>query len=181
MTHPLTAPRGYTLEDLAALPEHVHAEIVNGSLVINAAPSRPHNRIGWRLAALLDEYAPEGVAITTGVDLVVQPSAPTRTRRPDVVAYAASVDETGEALTPAAVRLLVEIVSPESQERDRLIKPAEYARIGIPAYWVIETDPVAVVEYRLIGTTYVPGQPVTDVFTTQWPWPIEFSIKDLGR
>jgi hypothetical protein len=41
------------------------------------------------------------------------------------------------------VELVVEVISPESDERDRVVKPFEYARAGIPEFWLVETDPQA--------------------------------------
>lgn len=39
---------------------------------------------------------------------------------------------------PAEVRLAVEVVSPESEERDRKNKPPRYAEAGIPHFWRVE-------------------------------------------
>jgi Uma2 family endonuclease len=39
------------------------------------------------------------------------------------------------------VDLVVEVVSPESERRDRVIKPEEYAAAGIPEFWLVEQHP----------------------------------------
>jgi Uma2 family endonuclease len=36
------------------------------------------------------------------------------------------------------VDLVVEVISPESDERDRAVKPLEYGRAGIPELWLVE-------------------------------------------
>jgi hypothetical protein len=55
------------------------------------------------------------------------------------------------ASTPAYLRsqwpaadadLVVEVVSRESERRDRQIKPEEYAAAGIPEFWLVERHPV---------------------------------------
>ncbi|GAB3403705.1 Uma2 family endonuclease [Flindersiella endophytica] len=48
--------------------------------------------------------------------------------------------------------LVVEIVSPGSETTDTVDKPAEYAKCGIPHYWIVRVDMtgVSVIErYRL--------------------------------
>lgn len=45
--------------------------------------------------------------------------------------------------------LVVEIVSPESQERDRSDKVREYSEAGIPEYWLIEPDMQQAIFYHL--------------------------------
>ncbi len=36
------------------------------------------------------------------------------------------------------IDLVVEIVSPESERRDRVVKPEEYAKARIPEFWLVE-------------------------------------------
>lgn len=48
--------------------------------------------------------------------------------------------ETNHTFAPE-VRLVVEVVSPDTRTADRYEKPAEYARNGIPAFWQIELEP----------------------------------------
>jgi Uma2 family endonuclease len=41
---------------------------------------------------------------------------------------------------PEEVRLVVEVVSPDSEERDRTTKPVKYGQSGIRYLWRIERD-----------------------------------------
>ncbi|MEV0437731.1 Uma2 family endonuclease [Streptomyces spectabilis] len=41
---------------------------------------------------------------------------------------------------PEEVRLVVEVVSPESAHRDRTVKLRKYAEAGIPHYWCVEDE-----------------------------------------
>ena len=45
--------------------------------------------------------------------------------------------------------ITIEIVSPESRARDYQIKFAEYARAGVPEYWIIDPDTNTVAFYHL--------------------------------
>jgi Uma2 family endonuclease len=49
----------------------------------------------------------------------------------------------------------VEILSPGSRRLDRILKLAEYAEAGVPAYLVVEPGPpVVLTEFRLIDDAY---------------------------
>lgn len=51
--------------------------------------------------------------------------------------------------------LLIEIVSPTSTGMDRVQKPAEYAAVGVPFYWRVETEPtVEVIAHELVEGAY---------------------------
>ncbi|MEW1550257.1 Uma2 family endonuclease [Streptomyces tsukubensis] len=41
----------------------------------------------------------------------------------------------------ADVVLAIEVVSPDSESRDRSTKPLKYATAGIPHFWLVERDP----------------------------------------
>ena len=59
-----------------------------------------------------------------------------------------------ECAYPSAVAdllLVVEIVSPSSEAMDAVVKRTEYARAGIPRYWVVERDPALTVTLFELG------------------------------
>jgi Uma2 family endonuclease len=53
--------------------------------------------------------------------------------------------------------LVIEIVSPSSEAIDEVVKRREYARAGIPQYWVVDRDPAQTVTLFELGhdATYV--------------------------
>ena len=62
-------------------------------------------------------------------------------RRPDVCVItneqAQSIENTS-AILKTAPPLLVEVVSPESVDRDYQVKTSEYAAIGVGEYWIVD-------------------------------------------
>jgi Uma2 family endonuclease len=50
--------------------------------------------------------------------------------------------ETNRIITPSKVNgvpdLLVEILSPSSQDNDRVLKRSRYEMFGVPEYWVVD-------------------------------------------
>lgn len=85
---------------------------------------------------------------------------------PDVLIVASSATRPDKSETfyrPEDIALAIEIVSPESVERDREVKPRKYARAGIKNLWLVERDGAGMIayvytldpltgDYSLIGT-----------------------------
>ncbi|MEU3598964.1 Uma2 family endonuclease [Streptomyces sp. NPDC006798] len=62
---------------------------------------------------------------------------------PDLIVVTAESDGADEQTRYRAedVVLAVEVVSPDSESRDRETKPLKYAAAGIPHFWLVEMDP----------------------------------------
>lgn len=135
-------PEGLTAADYEVLPEEVcrSIEIVDGAIVVNPAPRRPHQRIIRRLSYALEAACGGNLSIEFDVDLRLR-DVPLLNRRPDIVVYDASLDADADAvLRPEHCLLVVEVMSPGSVTADQTDKPAEYARAGIPHFWRIENS-----------------------------------------
>lgn len=73
-------------------------------------------------------------------------------RVPDVLLLRRQLPGDTVWIDPADVLLVVEVVSPGSENIDRKDKPDEYARAGISRYWRIERDGgAATVHMSLLG------------------------------
>jgi Uma2 family endonuclease len=139
-------PGQLTAEDYEVLPEEICRviEIVDGYVAHGEAPTPDHRTAGRRLANLLESCARSAVArghgcvtVNTDVDLRLR-DLPLLNRRPDVVLYHCL--EQDERLHAARVLLVVEIVSPGSETVDTTDKFGEYAKAGIPHYWIVRLD-----------------------------------------
>ncbi|SEN64342.1 Uma2 family endonuclease [Nonomuraea pusilla] len=153
-------PALVTAEEYEALPEEIARaiEIVDGYLAYRAAPTPDHQTAGRRLANLLERHARAAMAaghgcLTVNIDLDLRlRDVPLLNRRPDVALYRCLDRERGERLRAEHVLLVVEIVSPGSETQDTTDKLGEYAKAGIPHYWIVRLDGtgVSIVErYRL--------------------------------
>jgi Uma2 family endonuclease len=139
--------RPLTYEDLCRAREDGNRyELIEGELILVAAPSPWHQRLSRRLVVLFDRIVGE-----TGIGEVFD--APLDVRfadgsvvQPDVfVVLADRAHIVEETLIEGAPSLLVEISSPSSRAIDRRRKAALYARNGIPEYWCVDPDDRAII------------------------------------
>ncbi|MEV6183000.1 Uma2 family endonuclease [Streptomyces sp. NPDC052015] len=151
---------GWTADDLDRLPNlPPHTELIDGSLVF-VSPQTEFHMFTLRLFenSLLDQAPVEFEVFrefTVKLDKRNRPE-------PDILVIRAGAD-TGPRRTcvkPEDLVLAVEIVSEDSEDRDRKVKPWKYANAGIRHYWRVEENngsPVVYV-YELDPATskYVP-------------------------
>lgn len=185
----------YTARDLHNGPEEGKGfELWNGWLVEKMSPSLRHNRMGRGLRSLFIEAAGR-----VGADVLIDGGEyefafPGGVRKPDVFIIDAKAEETGFAegelyLDPSDLLLVAEVVSPRSgsEAHDRKIKRDEYARAGIPHYWIVDFAPIARIEaLDLERGRYVRKAVVTgdDVLSVERPFEISVSpnvLFELGR
>jgi Uma2 family endonuclease len=145
---PSPPPWGWTADDLDRLPSYGpngepgffdHVELIGGALVFTSPQKRFHERVIRGLTNSLNAQAPDHLTALTQMDVKLGH----RTRPcPDVLVIDAAVadDDDRTFYDPGEVHLVVEVVSPESVERDRDIKPPRYADAGIAHFWRIEED-----------------------------------------
>jgi Uma2 family endonuclease len=134
-----------------AMKEETHAEWVDGEVELKEMVSREHQDVCGFLFRLISEFV-EAYALGTVFTLEFLMRLRTRPagREPDILFVAS---EHQARIQPnfldGPADLVVEIVSPESQERDREIKRVEYERAGVSEYWLIDLVTRAAVFYRL--------------------------------
>ena len=138
----------YTLYDLDALPEDgKRYELADGWLT-ELSPSPWHDHGAERLKEIL-----KAAAAKAGADVYVaggpnDVSTPAGIRKPDVFVVPkdvarSAIDRRVRTYYASDLLLVAEVVSPRSgsERTDRVQKVGEYAKAGIPQYWIIELDP----------------------------------------
>lgn len=123
------------------LPEGYHAEIVEGFIEVFPTGRYSHGRIANRLRRALDKFLDGGeFAALQDMNVIHE----RKVWIPDLFIAVEDaeehVTEDGLGIDASAVRLIVEVVSPGSENitRDRTRKRREYARAGIPVYVLID-------------------------------------------
>ncbi len=152
----------YTLYDLDALPEDgKRYELADGWLT-ELSPSPWHDHAADRLEDILKDAARAAgaeVYVAGGPNDIATPAG---VRKPDVFVVPRDIARTaisGKVRTYYAGDLLLvaEVISPRSgsEQVNRVRKVREYARAGIPAYWIIDLEPeVKITILTLTGSEY---------------------------
>jgi len=152
----------YTLYDLDALPEEgKRYELADGWLT-ELSPSPWHDHAADQLKDLLKDAARAAEAdvyVAGGPNDIATPAG---VRKPDAFVVPRDIARTtisGKVRTYYASDLLLvaEVVSPRSgsEQVDRVRKVHEYARAGIPTYWIVDLEPEAKVTIlTLAGSEY---------------------------
>ncbi len=135
---PIPPPEGYFAEDLDRLPDlPSHTELIDGSLVFVSPQKLFHMCVVDFLRGELKHQAPKHLKALREMTVTLG----SRQRpEPDVMVVDAVASTNPEETTykPSDVSLVVEVVSPDSIERDRKRKPQLYAEAGIPHFWRVE-------------------------------------------
>jgi Uma2 family endonuclease len=130
-------------------------EVIDGALYVTPPPNWGHqNAIAVLLRFLLphiDEHqlgklVPAPVGVTLDEDSGVQPDL--------VFVSAERLHIICDRGIEGAPDLVVEVLSPRTQSRDRGIKMRRYAAAGVPHYWIVAPRSRSIEAYRLTATGY---------------------------
>ena len=129
----------YTIEDIMALPENEHAELIDGQIYYQAAPSRKHQDISGELYAAIHDYikkngghckvyhAPFAVLLNDD-SVYIEPDI-------SVICDRNKLSDRGCEGVPDWI---IEIVSPGSRRMDYMIKLFKYRTAGVREYWIVD-------------------------------------------
>ena len=179
-------PGGFTADTflrMRDLPRHT--ELIDGSLVFVSPQEQWHSSVLRLLENALDEQAPRELRAVREMTVKL---APRQVPEPDVLVVTAEAFEREGPRTfylPEEVVLAVEAVSPDSQNRDRHIKPPKYAAAGIRHFWRVENNDGETVAYvyeldPATGTYALTGIH-HDVLKVTVPFDIEIDLDAVGR
>jgi Uma2 family endonuclease len=116
-----------------------HAEWIERDVIRMSPVTFTHNVLSLLLAKLLSFY----LEATDEGELMLEPFVmrlrDISAREPDLqVVLKANAGRRRETYVDGPADLVIEIVSPESDTRDRVEKFAEYERGGVAEYWIID-------------------------------------------
>lgn len=148
--------RRWTYDDLVALPDDgKRYEIIDGELYEMTSPTWDHGQAVINLIGLLLPLVRKiGGELHTAPQDVLMPGADPV--QPDVFMLAHDqlhlISERG---VEGAPRLVVEVLSPSTARRDRVIKRAAYARGGVEEYWLVSPEAGTIEVLVLQGGEFV--------------------------
>ncbi len=171
-------PGGWTADDMDHLPPSApHFELIDGSLIMMSPQTDFHSVVMRRLANAIEGSAPDRLQVR--LEMTIRLGKRQRPE-PDIVVADAPLQATRTSYQPHEVLLAVEIVSAESEDRDRETKPIKYAQAGIRHFWRVENekDQPVIHTYELddaIGT-YVSTGVHRDRLKVSDPFPMDIDL-----
>src|SRR5713226_200939 len=145
-----------TYDDYAALPDDGRRyELYEGELIVTPAPRTRHQVVIGNLHMLMAEHVRHhglGEVFLSPIDVIL--SRISVVQADLVYVETARLGIVTERAIEGAPTLVVEVLSPSTDARDRGVKQALYARYGVPYYWIVDSAARTVEARRLGGESY---------------------------
>ena len=121
--------------------EDTYAEWVDGEVELMSPASRRHQKLALYLGRLLGEFEERGAGEVFIAPFQMKLANVRRGREPDVIFVVRdNLPNLQNNYLDGPADLAIEIVSPESAERDRGAKYGEYEAGGVREYWIIDAE-----------------------------------------
>ncbi|MBU2694604.1 Uma2 family endonuclease [Pimelobacter sp. 30-1] len=171
-----------TRDDLDRMPDDGNRyELIEGEIVVSAAPIPRHQIAATRLILTLGAACPDHLEVShapfdvvLGRHTVVQPDV--------LVLDPEALDDRGLAGPPL---LAVEVLSPSTRHRDLGLKKRVYERAGVAAYWVVDVagDQATLTAWDLRDGAYVAAAAVAgdEEWTARVPFEVAVAPGRLRR
>jgi Uma2 family endonuclease len=143
-------------DDYLWLTDHTKclAEFAEGHIEVLPMPTDEHQRMVLSLYRALYAFLAArsvGIVLVAPLRLRVRPG---RYREPDVLVLLSTTDPRRSNRYWTGADLVVEVVSPDDPQRDLVRKRREYARAGIPEYWIVNPMAEQITVLQLEGSAY---------------------------
>ena len=130
-------------EFLAWADEDVHAEWVDGEVIVQMPPKEPHQRVVAFLISLMTLFIQLyklGRLLPAPFEMRAFPDG--AAREPDLIFIAREhLDRLSQERLSGPADLVVEVISDDSVARDRADKFYEYQEAGVREYWILDSRP----------------------------------------
>lgn len=152
------ASKKYTYQDYLEIPEEpgYRFEILDGILIKEPSPNVMHQRVSRRLQRVLEDYFwqhdPQGEIFNSPLDTTLYDI---NVVQPDLLYVAGeNKDIVKDTRIDGPPTLIVEILSPSTRRKDRLVKRNIYQRAGVKHYWLVDPDEKTVECFVLKDSLY---------------------------
>lgn len=134
--------RSYNHDDIDALSEGTHAELINGKLYLLATPTRIHQFLVTELIFVIKTHIHKnngGCHVYTSPFAVRLFADDSTYVEPDVTVIC-NKDKLTEKGCNGAPDIAIEVVSPGNANHDYVTKLAKYQQAGVREYWIINPE-----------------------------------------
>lgn len=141
-------------EEYLALNTNRLVEFSDGRIEVLPMPTQKHQKIVAYLFNILLAFTHRiaGTVLFSPFRIRLWPG---KFREPDLMFMLAAHDARRHNEYWEGADLVVEVVSPDDPERDLVTKRAEYARAGIPEYWIVDPQTETITVLYLDNDAYV--------------------------
>ena len=148
----------YRAKDYWELPEGAPYELMRGELVLSPSPRTSHQIIIGQLFNVFQaiEKRGGGLSILSPMDVILSDDT---ILQPDLLYVAkARRDIIGDRVN-GPPDVVIEVLSPRAERRDRVQKLALYAEYGVPEFWIVDQTAQWIEFLILKDGAYVVTQP----------------------
>ena len=138
IAQPFPAQGHWSEEEYLALDTNHLIELSHGQLEVLPTPTQSHQLLVIALLELLRNFVREeqlGNVLLAPMRVQLWPG---KFREPDILFMRSEHDARRSDRFWDGADLVMEVVSPDDPERDKVTKRREYAQAGIPEYWIVD-------------------------------------------
>lgn len=134
--------QNWTYDDYVTLPDDLNIyEVIDGELFMSPAPTTKHQIVSMNMERKLDNYVKKqdaGIILHAPIDVLLSPHTIVQ---PDIIFISkGNMSIITEKNIQGSPDLIIEILSPSTIRRDRIIKMKVYAKYHIKNLWLIDPD-----------------------------------------
>ncbi len=152
-TDVVTGVAQFTRADYEQLPEGFPAELIDGMLVKEPSPTWDHQTFVGRLFTRLQNYAGAGRVVVSPIDVFIDDY---NVLQPDVLVLDEEAAAGPRAKHVPIPLLVLEVLSPSTAGRDRVIKTGIYLGAGVKEVWLVDPEARTVEVVTDAGPLLVP-------------------------
>ncbi|MBF0492200.1 MAG: Uma2 family endonuclease [Deltaproteobacteria bacterium] len=131
----------FSYEDYLLMPEDKRYELIDGDLLMTPSPSWKHQTAISRLFEKINKFVRSkkmGEVRFAPLDVFLSPEDVVQ---PDLLFLSKDrLKQVTERNIQGAPDLVVEVLSPGTEQRDRLVKRKLYSRFGVKEYWIVDPE-----------------------------------------
>ncbi len=154
IAHLFPAQGEWSVDDYLSLETNHLVEYANGHVSVLPMPSPKHQDIVFFLQRMIWSFITIrklGEVLSAPLPIELWPE---KFREPDIIFIAAAKLALQDQTHWRDVDLVMEVVSPDNPQHDYKTKRQEYARAGIPEYWIVDPQKQLITVLELQGKRY---------------------------